>query len=377
MKRMFIGVVLLLAAALVARADKVYLKDGRSFEGKVVEETEDAIKLKMSKGTIPIKKADIDRIEQGTSPAEELETMLEALTPSNAQGYVEAAEFCAARGVGDGPTVERLANIAISLDPATCGRAQAAIGDWYSSKGNRARAAEAYQAAFTCDWKNPSLRDKYLKYRDTLVDQKKAQLRRLSESLQLTIDNRLADALPGLQASANAPGASLISTYAPGYANYAAFLADVRSRVPCKSCAGKLWLKCFACDGEGSFKCTVCDGKGFKETKKNGQVVDRKDCGTCNKRGKVSCQKCKDTPGRVKCPTCKGVSPKPLAVWDKRGLTAFRAAIDERLVGAVPADEQLGPKLARLGSTTYDEAFTEDGKLVYANGKWVKPEEKK
>ncbi len=377
MKRFALSAALLLAAALVAQADKVFMKDGRTFDGKVVDETDDTIKLRMSKGTIPIKKADIDRIEKGTSAVEELDTMLEGLTPSNPAGYVEAAELCAAKAAGDGPTVERLANIAISLDPALCGRAQAAIGDWYSLKGNRARAAEAYLAAFTADWKNPAYRDKFLKHRDTLADLKKTQMRRLADSVQLAIDDRLAEAISGLQASKNAPCANMISTYAPGYANFEAFVADTRARVPCKSCEGAIWIKCYSCNGEGSFKCTSCDGKGFKEVKKNGQTVERKDCSSCSIKGKIPCGKCKERPGMMKCPTCRGAQPKPKVMWDRRGLLQFKAAIEERIEGTLPAEEQVGPKLSRLGITTFDEAFTEDGKLVYSGGKWVKPEEKK
>ncbi|MCE9581046.1 MAG: hypothetical protein K8T20_00870 [Planctomycetes bacterium] len=377
MKRFTLSLALVLAAAIIAQADRIFMKDGRTFEGKVIEETDDVIKLKMSKGTIPLKRAEIDRIEKGVSVAEEVDAMLEALTPSNPTGYVEAAEMCISKGTGDGPTIERLGNIATSLDPSLCSRAQTAIGDWYSQKGNRARAAVAYLAAYTADWKNQAVRDKFLKHRDSLAEQKKSQMKRLGESIQLAIDDRLAEAIPGLQASLNAPGACLVSTYVPTYRNFAALVADIRARVPCKTCAGKLWIKCYSCNGEGSFKCAACAGKGYKELKKNGVVVEKKDCAPCSGTGSIRCAKCRERSGEIRCTACKGVVPRAAGTWDRRGLISFKAAIDERMVGSLSAEEQTGPKLARLGTTTFDESFTEDGKLVFSGGKWVKPEEKR
>ncbi|KAF0244848.1 MAG: hypothetical protein FD180_2150 [Planctomycetota bacterium] len=377
MKSFALAVAFTFAAALFAHADKVFMKDGKVWEGKVVDEKEDVIKLKVKSGTIPLKRADIDHIEKGTSALEELDVLLETLVPSNPAGYVDAARLCVDRGAGDGPTVERLANIAISLDPALCGRAQEAIGDWYFAKGNRARAAEAYLAAFTADWKSPSIKDKFLKHRDGIAEQQKTQTRRLSDSVQLAIDGRLSEAIAGLQASTNAPGASLISTYVRGYANFQAFVSDVRSRVPCKNCEGKLWTKCISCSGEGGFKCSTCGGTGVKITTVNGTVTKRVECSSCDGKGTIRCTRCKERMGQSRCSTCKGVAPKRAGVWDARGLASFKAAIDQRLDGSVPAEEQVGPKLMKLGSTTYDEAFTEDGKIVFSSGKWVKPEEKK
>jgi hypothetical protein len=377
MKRFTLAIAFALTLALFAHADKIIMKDGRSWEGKIVEETDDVIKLKMSKGTIPIKKADIDRIEKGTSAVETLDVLLEALTPSNPAGYVDAARLCVEKNAGDGPTVERLANIAISLDPALCGRAQEVIGDWYFAKGNKARAAEAYLTGYIADWKNPTIKEKFLKNREGIADQQKAMTRRLADSVQLAVDGRLSEAMAGIQACANAPGASLISSYVPTYPNYQAFVADVRARVPCKNCDGKLWTKCITCNGEGSFKCSACGGSGVKITTVNGTVTKRAECTSCDGKGSIRCTRCKDRMGQTKCSSCKGIAPKRPGVWDQRGLVNFKAAIEQRLEGSVPAEEQVGPKLIRLGSTSYDEAFTEDGKIVFSSGKWVKPEEKK
>ncbi|MEK7468498.1 MAG: hypothetical protein AAB074_13895 [Planctomycetota bacterium] len=377
MKRFMFAVALVLTASLFARADVVIMKSGQKWEGKVVDENDEVIKLKVSKGTLTLKKADIDRIEKGTSAVEEFETMLDALAPSNPAGYVDAARLCVDKGAGDGPTVERLANIAISLDSAQCGRAQEVIGDWYSAKGNRARAAEAYLAAFTADWKSPSIKEKFLKHRDSIADQQKTQTRRLADSVQLAIEGRLAEAMAGIQASSNVPGASLISTYVPTYPNFQAFVADIRARVPCKNCDGKLWTKCITCNGEGGFKCSTCSGTGVKITTVNGTVTKRADCNSCDGKGTIRCTRCKERMGQAKCSSCKGIAPKRPGVWDQRGLANFKAAIEQRLEGSVPAEEQVGPKLMRLGTTTYDEAFTEDGRIVFSGGKWVKPDEKK
>lgn len=377
MKRILLVLAVAFSAALLAEADKVFMKSGQSFEGKIIEENDASIKLKMSKGSVTLKRDEIDHIEKGSSSVDDLDTLLETLSPANPASYADAAEACAAKGLGDGLVIERIANIAISLDPSLCGRAQGAIGDWYSAKGNKARAAEAYLAGFTADWKNATLREKFVKHRDALVTLKKSQMDRLAQSLFLAINDRLAEAMSGLQASANAPGANLISNYAPGYRSYAAFLADVRARVPCKSCGGKIWTKCYQCSGEGASKCSVCDGKGVKIKKVGGSVVDSTECGSCKGAGKIPCSRCKERPGWLKCGTCKGVVPNPSATWDVREISAFRDAIISRMQGSLPAEEQVGARLPRLGATTYDEAFTEDRKIVYSLGKWMTPEEKK
>jgi hypothetical protein len=383
MKRILLSAALL-ALGAAASADKVYRKDGSVLEGTVVEETETHVKLKMKMGVVPIPKADIDRVEKGESPVGQLEAKLEALTPAAPADYLSVAEWCVRADPVDLALVDRLTNIAIGLDPALCGRGNAILGDCYAKKNARGEAAECYLRAFLADWKNDEYRRKFLDHRSGLEEVQKNQVRRLRDAMTLALENKLAEALPGLRASKNAPAANLISAYNPKYASFAAFLTDVESRVPCKSCSGTGLVRCVTCSGSGKLDCPGCHGKKKKEIKKNGKVIDTVNCDNCDGKGYLSCTRClgkavaNPRPGRVKCGTCKGVIPeKSSIVWDKAKLTAFRNALDQRMGGSLPVEEQVGPKLPRLGTVMFDTSYVDDGKVVYSKGRWVDPDEKK
>src|SRR5687768_13619125 len=61
---------LLLALALSpACADTVVLKDGRSLEGEVLSETDDAIQLKIKSGKVTLKRADIQSVARTKTEA--------------------------------------------------------------------------------------------------------------------------------------------------------------------------------------------------------------------------------------------------------------------------------------------------------------------
>lgn len=367
------------AVGLSAAADKLFLKDGRTYEGKILEESDAGVKIKTAKATLTFPKEQIDKIERGTSMMEVLEGKLESLSPEAPETYVEAAEWCVKEKVGDEPTVERLANIAMALDPAFCGRGNAVLGDFSAARGDRVQAAEYYFRAFLADWKNPVAKRKLQEYKDALDERNKRQMDKLRDALTLAIDNKLADAIPALSAAKGAPFANLISTYMPAYRSVDMLVEDIKARVPCKTCNNKGTIKCPQCDGQGTLKCTVCGGKGYKEVKLGGTNEVRKEtCQTCNKAGKVRCPRCKEIKGAMRCSTCKGVTlPKPTITWDRNGLINFRGAIEQRMSGVLPIEEQVGPKLPRLGSQSYDASYVDDGRVVYSKGRWMTQSEKK
>jgi len=375
MKRAFLSAVFL-AAGLAVMADKLIMKDGRVFEGKIVEETDTTVKIKMAKGTIPFPKDQIEKIERGTSSVDVLEEKLEALSPSNPAAYVDLAQWCVEQKMGDDPLIIRLANIGMGLDGSLCGRGNALLGDIAAAKSDRGEAAECYRQAFMADWKNPEIRRKFLEYRGGLEEQSKRQMGKLRDALSTAIDGKLEDALPGLIAGRNAPCANQVTTFMSVYSSYQAFLSDMQARVPCKTCAGTGSTKCSQCDGGAVFTCTVCGGKKVREVKGGGKVIRTEKCGTCDGKGRINCPKCGAT-GKVKCGTCKGViPPRPMGSLNKRGLMDFRAAIEQRMSGSLPIEEQIGPKLPRLGTAVFDSSFVDEGKIVYRKGKWVTREEK-
>ncbi len=59
------------ALASVARADTVYLKDGRVLTGRVIDRGDDTVFLERALGGIPLRRVDILRIELDSGPAEE------------------------------------------------------------------------------------------------------------------------------------------------------------------------------------------------------------------------------------------------------------------------------------------------------------------
>ncbi len=75
MRRIFpvtiaVAIFLFLTAAI---GDVVYMNDGRKLEGKIVSETKDAIRLKMSHGETTIKRNEIQKIEkEETKPKDEI-----------------------------------------------------------------------------------------------------------------------------------------------------------------------------------------------------------------------------------------------------------------------------------------------------------------
>ncbi|MBI2922728.1 MAG: hypothetical protein HYY18_16875 [Planctomycetes bacterium] len=378
MKKLMLAAVFA-AAGLTAAADKLFLKDGRTYEGKIVEEGDAGVKIKTSKATLTFPKDQIDKIERGTSMMETLEGKLEELSPEAPETYVATAEWCVKEKVGDEPTVERLANIAMALDPSFCGRGNTVLGDFAAARGDRVQAAEFYFRAFLADWKNPVAKRKLQEYKDALEERNARQMDKLRDALTLAIDNKLAEAIPALSAARGAPFANLISTYMPSYRSVDALIEDIKARVPCKTCNNKGTIKCFQCDGTGSLKCTACGGKGYKEIRLGGTGEVRKEiCPVCNKSGKVRCPRCKEIKGATKCSTCKGIIPaKPTVTWDRNGLVNFRGAIEQRMSGVLPIEEQVGPKLPRLGSQNYDASFVDDGRVVYSKGRWLTQSEKK
>lgn len=368
MKR-FLATLACLAFCLFAWADKVVMKDGRQFEGAIVDETDEIVKLKMSKGTIPIRKSEIDRIERGTSGIQDMEARLEALTTDNPSGYVDLAAWCIEQNLGDPPTIRRLANIGIALDDSLASRGNSLLGDYMLAKGDRGLAATYYLRAYQADWKNAALRHKLQEHKEALAEERIKQVTTLRDGLQLALDSKWEDAIRKLQAARETPMADQIGTYSATYKSFALLLADLRARVPCKTCSGTLTVKCLTCKGVGNRSCTPCGGKG-RIRKTVGGRPEETTCTTCKGSGKLRCEKCAGK-ARTACPTCKGIRPATASTLDVRGLKALKDAADARTRGSLPIEEQVGPKLPKLGLTVYDEDLVDDGRYYYAKGEWV------
>lgn len=79
-RRLLLGLLALVLAPALARADVWVLKDGRRIEGTLVSETGGTVQVKTSLGDITFKSTDVDRIEKGKTRAEEFSTRWKAAT---------------------------------------------------------------------------------------------------------------------------------------------------------------------------------------------------------------------------------------------------------------------------------------------------------
>ncbi|MFP4058278.1 MAG: prolyl oligopeptidase family serine peptidase [Candidatus Brocadiia bacterium] len=78
----------------LAGADVVRLKNGNILEGKVVEKTEELIRLKTGKGTVSIARAEVESIEAGETPIEAYTRIAAELADDDARGHMELAQYC-------------------------------------------------------------------------------------------------------------------------------------------------------------------------------------------------------------------------------------------------------------------------------------------
>ena len=86
--------VLVALTATLARADVVHLKNGKSFEGKIVSETSKVVKIKTRFGDLEFKRDQIERIEKGKTPKEEYRERKAKLDKKDVNGLFELALFC-------------------------------------------------------------------------------------------------------------------------------------------------------------------------------------------------------------------------------------------------------------------------------------------
>lgn len=142
-----LAAVLLLLAAMVARADQIKLADGRTVDGKIVRETEVEVKIEVLGGAVlTIPRKEIVGIERGKSPAEVMEDRLEALRPEEPAPYEKAGLDC----LEQKPLLEtgrRCLLIAGFLAPERYADLQVRVGDSFTQARDRPFAYHFYVRA--------------------------------------------------------------------------------------------------------------------------------------------------------------------------------------------------------------------------------------
>jgi len=151
-------------------ADKLIMKDGRVFEGKIVEETDTTVKIKMAKGTIPFPKDQIEKIERGDKLGRRAGGETGGPVPVQPRGLRgPGANGAWNRKWADDPRSLSASRTSAWDSTGRCAAGgNAAPGDIAAAKSDRGEAAECYRQAFMADWKNPEIRRKFLEYRGGL-----------------------------------------------------------------------------------------------------------------------------------------------------------------------------------------------------------------
>jgi hypothetical protein len=99
-----------------ARADVIYLEDGRVIEGDIIEKGADVIKVKTGAGIVmPINRSDIVRIATRADMLKEYDAQLKKMDVKNSDAHMALADWCKKNGLRDKYRVELEA--ALKADP--------------------------------------------------------------------------------------------------------------------------------------------------------------------------------------------------------------------------------------------------------------------
>jgi tetratricopeptide (TPR) repeat protein len=172
MKRFqLIFMIAMIAVAGIAAADVVVMKDGRTLDGKITRETDDAITLKLKYGEVEIPKSRIAEIQRCLSALEEYEKKA-ASVEETPEAHYDLGQWCAGKGLRE--EAKEHFRKALGLDPsfAPAGRAlgyEQVEGKWLSPD----EAAEARGLVkFEGKWIAKEERDNILAERDEKVQEK-------------------------------------------------------------------------------------------------------------------------------------------------------------------------------------------------------------
>ncbi len=419
---------LVLALAAVAGADKVVLKDGRSYDGVIVEETDASVRIKTSKATLTFTRDQIASVERAGGAAAGREERLATLDPTKPAGYLETAVWLTGEGKDacDLPTLQKLCAAASKLAPSQAYDAQMLLGKRLEETGAKRAAAFAYMRALLAKPGDAEAKGKIDGMRAGLEADAKADMAKLAEALDLVLEEKYAEALPVLMA-AEGKAMSEMAGAALGM-SMKAFSQDISNRVPCKDCGGKGVRFCAQCEGKAMYVCKECNGTGEKPGAKGTDLEDfaKKVCRHCFGLKNLLCERCKaerdvvisyvplgssrradatvhtkagsegealkkeinlvtfmqvhsghkiwgiryEEPtvgGKSTCVTCGGLPYTPPAVppaVDK--IRAFAEEVKSRVDGKKPYDP------VPAVTEAFDASAIADGLLRYRGGKWIK-----
>ncbi len=288
--------VIVLACSLQAFADKVTLKDGKVYEGVVIEQTDLVVKIRTAKAVFTLPMDRVASVEKSESLLAERDKRYAALDAATGEAYLEAARWISGPGreYYDEPMFRRLCEIATFLDPRQGYDAQSLLAAHFVELKDSRAAALAWKRALLARPGDPDALRALEPLALDLTRAARDNVREFSTVLDLIMCDLLEEAAPRLLKvdSRSLPD----HTLKPLGMSFEKFHADIVSRVPCKSCRGARKLICPDCDGKGELFCKKCVGRGRKP-----EWLERADadehfadaaCPACYGVGTTSCVKC-------------------------------------------------------------------------------------
>lgn len=387
-----------------AWADIIKLKDGREYEGKVVEQNDKELKIKTPLGAMTFKREDVVEIVAQKSLVDLMDERLLALTPAEPLKYLEAGKWCLDEAKQEGVGLH-LVNLAMALDPRLYAEGQLYLGDYYYGKKNdRRKAARFYQCALLSDPTNPACTERYAKVKDTVQDSGSASDQKLVDGLRALLSGNFAQAQDGLEAGRNSVmrlrAEEILGVSLQDLIDYCV------SKSGCQGCKGTHIVNCTICKGAGQRDCQGgCGGKGFLVRKGVNSETARL-CDECDGWGMVLCPTCNaervvepttdgrttySTPqlagtnaattrrprysvkgGTVPCRACAGKGTKQVSPPDQWKLQEACNALDRQLKGQLTLWEQSLTRMPRVGGPgQVENARDLLDHPVWWNGGWV------
>jgi len=421
-------IALTLALALAAGADKVVMKDGRTYEGVVLEENDKVVKLKTSRATLTLPRDQVASIEKtaGGTARVEREERMEALSPDKPVAYLELAEWLTGPGKDalEIETLKRLCNAASKLDRSLACRAQKVLAAAHDARGERAEACKAWLRAACADPEDAEAKEKAAAGKKEIDAATIADMKELLTAVDLVIAQKWKDAAIALRKTQSHLWADHVLDYTR--MSIKELASDAQRRVVCDVCKGKGDEPCQKCGAKGLITCKTCEGKGRKSgvIGKGGKDPTFAEyvCRSCHGMGSTLCVECGaqrdvkimslDSKGQTVtqihteagkernallkvvsldtykvlkseapllnispeavsvgglklCATCHGVKYDPPATWpDYEGLKRYKAALEDRISGKTPIGEVLAD------GSYFDAVVIEQGCMRYSGGKW-------
>lgn len=281
-----------LSLACAVFADKVVLKDGRTFEGEIVEEDADHVKIKTARSAVTFKMDEVERIERGMSPLQERNKRLEALDGEDGKAYLELAQWIAAapKEVQDEKVLRRLCSAAAFLDPDTAASAQNLVGTWLLAAGKREDAADAFARVLKADPENAEARKSLESLNTEIVARCRKDLESLKAAIEKARDLQYAAAIPLLRKAGKLYFADKCRDFVK--LSVEELADDMQRRIPCPTCKGATTRQCTVCKGKGTTECVQCKGTGVRKSAPPNPTFAQEICPPCYHTGALLCTGC-------------------------------------------------------------------------------------